>query len=279
MHRRLIISGLLLSCFVLLLFTACNDSGITAPGDGDQSDSQFWPVDSRAGGSKGGGKGGGGNNGGKINCKKDKALDQPAQILNIEIESAMRIHIVAGGGSDATNNVVIPNWYEIEDQSGHIEYVPSGIYIGDKNELLDLHVQGLRPGENYVVRLQSQDLCGNTGLSADQVIALPNISSDAAAPSITSFQVKNKASFVASFRVIEVQAADNTGLAKIEYYFNGQLLHTLDLQNALKCWIAGQIPTYDWVVPSELKGQYGQVTVRVFDPSNNMTEASKYATL
>ncbi|MDH3216841.1 MAG: hypothetical protein OEN01_11185 [Candidatus Krumholzibacteria bacterium] len=262
MRKRLFFLTALLAAPLILVAAGCRDTGVN-PSSGTAE--SFY-----AKGGKGGGGGGGG--GGKINCKSDKGMEQPMEIQTIDIESAMRVHLLSGGGYD--RNFVKPAWYEIMDENGNVTYVPSGLYTGDVQELLNIYVEGFRPNGTYSVRLVSQDYCANPGYSPWQTLAMPGVAGDVAAPVATAPVAKTRAVFIATFRVVEVEATDNTGVSKVEFFFNGQPVHTLDLVDNLQFWLDGEVPLYEWYVPSEMRGQSGLVTVRTHDPAGNVTETS-----
>jgi hypothetical protein len=257
----------LLAAPLILIAAGCRDTGVNAPYN-DTTGSSY------AKGGKSGKGGGGGGGGGKFNCKSDKGMEQPIQIQTIDIEGAMCVHLVSGGGSD--RHGVKPAWYEIMDENGNITYVPSGLYGGDVQELLNIYVHGFRPNGTYTVRLVSQDYCANPGYSPWQTIVMPGAAGDVDAPVVTAPVAKTKAVFMATFRVVEVEAVDNSGISKIEFLLNGQLVETLELVDDLRFWLDGEVPIYEWYVPSEMRGQYGTVTVRTHDPAGNITETSAY---
>jgi hypothetical protein len=282
MHHRLPFLAVVVCACALLITAGCSDTGVN-PSDEDDSTSLGWFAaqggnDTR--GNKGhGGGGGGGGGGGKLNCKKDKGLDQPIEIQSIDVQSPMRIHITAGGGWDASNGVVLPNWYEVIDESGTATNVPSGIYVGDASDLLDVHVEGMRPGATYTVRLHCQDLCGNTGYSANYAVTMPDASGDATPPVATTPVARTRSVFVATFRVVSVEATDNTGVSRVEFYFEGALEHTLEVAGHPRLQLDGETPEYEWFVPDELSGRSGVVMVKTYDPAGNVTETSASVTL
>jgi hypothetical protein len=72
---------------------------------------------------------------------------------------------------------------------------------------------------------------------------------------------------------------DDTGLKSIEYAFDGEVLHEQMLANQLVWWLDGNRPTYEWIVPDELRGQTGMLTIRAFDIHGNVTRVTKRVTL
>ncbi len=261
MQPRRLIFAILLPVVLVLGANGCDESPITASND---SGGLTGPS-SQASGTR-------------INCKKDKTLDQPAQIQSASVESPMRIHLLSIAGSDPSSGYVRINWYELQDESGLITYVPSGLYNGNTQDLLDIRVEGLRPSGRYSVKLYSSDACGNGGYSATKTFVMPALSPETLRPVVSTPVATYYGSYMPA-RVVEVRASDNTGVSKIEFYFNGTLKSTMSLQNYIHWWLSSQSPTYRWTVPDDLKGKAGLVSVKVFDPLNNVTETGALLTL
>jgi hypothetical protein len=261
MQPRRVIFAVLLPALLVLTANGCNESPITAP---DDSGGITGPSSQASGAT--------------VNCRKDKTLEQPAQIQSAVVESPMRIHLLSVAGSDRYSGYVRINWYELQDESGVITYVPSGLYNGDTKDLLDIRVEGLRPSGRYSVKLYSSDACGNAGYSATKTLVMPSLAPETTRPVVSTPVATYYGTFM-PVRVVEVRASDDTGVSRIEYYFNGTLKYTASLQTYIHWWLSSQSPTYRWTIPSDLRGKAGVVSVKVFDALNNVTETAALLTL
>lgn len=223
-------------------------------------------------------------------CKGDRKVDSPMQFTAV-VESPGRLHLSAYGGSDRSGWVGIGSlgqgaWTIKNSSNKQLDsFLTSPLVFASSEMLKEANVEGLVPGETYIVQLASMDGCSNMAY-VTKAITMPvaNPESNSAvvsAPDLVQTGFLGSSSFVLHF-----SATDDTGIEHISIYFNGNLIQEYKYFNdaAFRWWVDPynldntvstlEGPNYYVSYPTAYAGQYGLVEIVVDDFFGNRVTTS-----
>jgi hypothetical protein len=161
-------------------------------------------------------------------CKGDRKLDIPMQ-FNVITESAGRIHLSAFGGADKSGWVDIGAlghraWTIFDATGKELDFfLPSPLVFASTQMLKETNLEGLMPGASYKIRLASMDGCGNMGY-VTQLVRMPESTPESVVPVVSSPELVSTGALGSSSTVLHFSATDDTGIKRVEIYFNGSLM-------------------------------------------------------
>jgi len=221
------------------------------------------------------------------NCRKDKTVDVPIQ-FRVTVQGE-RVRLSAYGGSDRSQVVVLYRWRILDKAARQLDYFPKGILaFGVSYDMLrETNLEGLVPGTAYVIELQSQDGCGNPGISR-QTVSIPAGLAETNLPKVSVPTVVYTGALGFVFPNILFTATDDSGIREATVYVNGSLVKSYKYYDDVnfRWWTENypadgvdstlEGPFFLTQYPDAYRGQYVLVEIEVTDTFGNKTTSATW---
>jgi hypothetical protein len=222
----------------------------------------------------------------RLNCNRDTSVDSP-MTLTYSFVSPAKLKLTAHAGYDRSGlKPALSQAYHIYDSLGKQVGVFTENNMFD-NDLMEVYVQGLVPGQNYEAHFYSIDGCFNYGWSVTN-IEMPLIAAEAIAPVFDAeIGLTKLCTFFACTNYLQIFAHDETAIARVLVKIDGTTVidHDLSLDNDF--WFAaGTVMKNSTLVGEQFTYFYNKihsgnrlVEVQIFDVFGNSSTKSKQMNL
>jgi hypothetical protein len=136
------------------------------------------------------------------------------------------------------------------------------------------------PNGSYMLQAKAYDAAGNVGTSAPQSVSVQNAVADVTAPSV-SITAPVSGSAVSSIVSVNVNATDNVGVTRVEWYLNSTLAGTSPAGSAAFSWNTTTCPNGPCTLQAkafDAAGNVGASTMLNITVQNPIADANPPAT-
>jgi hypothetical protein len=190
---------------------------------------------------------------GSYSCKGDRKLDVPMQFVPV-VDGDGRVHVSAFGGSDKSRYVAPSAWRVYNAANTQIDYFPKGMVVFVSMDMFkETNIDGLQPGQTYLIELDSVDSCNNVGI-VKKTFTMPSGARESTLP-VLSTPGLARVGLQSFANVLRFSVTDDSGVQRVSVFVDGNQIADYVYGNGVNVrWWTDDYP-YD-NAQSTLEGPY-----------------------